>query len=139
MSRKKNKTRKIRKDEKTLIGFDNIPKTMKTIWAVDQFGKRKVVDIEKYIIRKHIDSMGLATDYNPKSEKYKQASTEIKRRLIHQLKEAPSSRRLYRKKTRKKYSKKNIDKEIDRMPIKKAQKLYFEILEKHKQPKSSKK
>ncbi len=26
----KNKTRKIRKDEKTLIGFDNIPKTMKT-------------------------------------------------------------------------------------------------------------
>ena len=139
MSRKKNKTRKIRKDEKTLIGFDNIPKTMKTIWAVDQFGKRKVVDIEKYIIRKHIDSMGLATDYNPKSEKYKQASTEIKRRLIQQLKEAPSSRRLYRKKTRKKYSKKNIDKEIDRMPIKKAQKLYFEILEKHKQTKSSKK
>ena len=47
----KNKTRKIRKDEKTLIGFDNIPKTMKTIWAVDQFGKRKVVDIEKYITR----------------------------------------------------------------------------------------
>lgn len=139
MPNRKNKTKKIRKEDKTLIGFDNIPKTMKTIWAVDQFGKRKVVDIEKYIIRKHIDSMGLATDYNPKSEKYKQASTEIKRRLIHQLKEAPSSRRLYRKKTRKKYSKKNIDKEIDRMPIKKAQKLYFEILEKHKQTKSSKK
>jgi hypothetical protein len=139
MSRKKNKTRKIRKDEKTLIGFDNIPKTMKTIWAVDQFGKRKVVDIEKYIIRKHIDSMGLATDYNPKSEKYKIASTEIKRRLLLQLKEAPSSRRLYRKKTRKKYSKKNIDKEIDKMPIKKAQKLYFELLKKQNLNKSTKK
>ena len=127
------------KDEKTLIGFDNIPKTMKTIWAVDQFGKRKVVDIEKYIIRAHIDSMGLATDYNPKSEKYKQASTEIKRRLLLQLKESPSSRRLYTKKTRKKYSKKNIDKEIDRMPIKKTQKLYFELLKNKKVNKSSKK
>ena len=139
MPNRKNKTKKIRKEDKTLIGFDNIPKTMKTIWAIDQFGKRKVVDIEKYIIRSHIDSMGLATDYNPKSEKYKIASTEIKRRLLLQLKEAPSSRRLYRKKTRKKYSKKNIDKEIDRMPIKKAEKLYFEILEKHKPSKSSKK
>ena len=47
MPKKKNKTRKIRKEDKTLIGFDNIPKTMKTIWAIDQFGKRKVVDIEK--------------------------------------------------------------------------------------------
>jgi len=139
MPKRKNKTRKIMKDEKTLIGFDNIPKTMKTIWAVDQFGKRKVVDIEKYIIRTHIDSMGLATDYNPKSEKYKQASTEIKRRLLLQLKQSPSSRRLYTKKTRKKYSKKNIDKEIDRMPIKKTQKLYFELLKNKKVNKSSKK
>ena len=139
MPTRKNKTRKIRKEDKTLIGFDNIPKTMKTIWAIDQFGKRKVVDIEKYIIRAHIDSMGLATDYNPKSEKYKQASTEIKRRLLLQLKESPSSRRLYTKKTRKKYSKKNIDKEIDRMPIKKTQKLYFELLKNKKVNKSSKK
>ena len=139
MPKRKNKTRKIRKDEKTLIGFDNIPKTMKTVWAVDQFGKRKVVDIEKYIIRAHIDAMGLATDYNPKSDNYKLASTEIKRRLLLQLKEAPSSRRLYRKKTRKKYSKKNIDKEIDKMPIKKAQKLYFELLKKQNLNKSTKK
>lgn len=139
MPKRKNKTRKIMKDEKTLIGFDNIPKTMKTIWAVDQFGKRKVVDIEKYIIRKHIDSMGLATDYNPKSEKYKRASTEIKRRLLLQLKQSPSSRRLYTKKTRKKYSKKNIDKEIDRMSVKKTQKLYFELLKNKKVKKSSKK
>ena len=136
MPKRKNKTQK---KDKTLIGFDNIPKTMKTIWAIDQFGKRKVVDIEKYIIRSHIDSMGLATDYNPKSEKYKQASTEIKRRLLLQLKESPSSRRLYTKKTRKKYSKKNIDKEIDRMPIKKTQKLYFELLKNKKVNKSSKK
>ena len=139
MPKKKNKTRKIRKEDKTLIGFDNIPKTMKTIWAIDQFGKRKVVDIEKYIIREHIDSMGLATDYNPKTERYKEASTEIKRRLLLQLKESPSSRRLYRKKTRKKYSKKNIDKEIDKMKIEKAQKLYFELLKKQNPRKSSKK
>ena len=139
MPKKKNKTRKIRKEDKTLIGFDNIPKTMKTIWAIDQFGKRKVVDIEKYIIREHIDSMGLATDYNPKTERYKEASTEIKRRLLLQLKESPSSRRLYRKKTRKKYSKKNIDKEIDKMKIEKAQKLYFELLKKQNPRKSRKK
>ena len=139
MPKKKNKTRKIRKEDKTLIGFDNIPKTMKTIWAIDQFGKRKVVDIEKYIIRAHIDSMGLATDYNPKTERYKEASTEIKRRLILQLKESPSSRRLYRKKTRKRYSKKSIDKEIDKMKIEKAQKLYFELLKNQNPNKSHKK
>ena len=139
MPKRKNKTKKIRKDEKTLIGFDNIPKTMKTIWAIDQFGKRKVVDIEKYIIRQHIDSMGLATDYDAKTERYKEASTEIKRRLILQLKESPSSRRLYRKKTRKKYSKKNIDKEIDKMKIEKAQKLYFELLKNQNPNKSHKK
>ena len=139
MPKRKNKTRKIRKEDKTLIGFDNIPKTMKTIWAIDQFGKRKVVDIEKYIIRAHIDSMGLATDYNPKTERYKEASTEIKRRLILQLKESPSSRRLYRKKTRKRYSKKSIDKEIDKMKIEKAQKLYFELLKNQNPNKSHKK
>ena len=139
MPKRKNKTRKIRKDEKTLIGFDNIPKTLKTIWATDQFGKRKVIDIEKFVIRQHIDSMGLATDYKNNTERYNFASREIKRRLLLQLKEAPSSRRLYRKKTRKKYSKRNIDKEIDRMPIKKAQKLYFELLKNDKPSKSSKK
>ena len=49
MPKAKNKTKKVRhKKEKTLIGFDNIPKTLKTIWANDQFGKRKVIDIEKY-------------------------------------------------------------------------------------------
>jgi len=138
MPKKKNKTRKIRKEDKTLIGFDNIPKTLKTIWAVDQFGKRKVVDIEKYIIREHIDSMGLATDYNPKTDRYKGASTEIKRRLLLQLKKSPSSRRLYRKKTRKKYSKKSIDKEIGKMNIEKVQKLYFELL-KNQNPKKSRK
>ena len=136
MPKRKNKTKKI---YKTKDGFADIPKTLKTVWRTDQFGKRKVLNIGKHTSRIQVDNKGLATDYPKKSEKYKQASTEIKRRLIHQLKEAPSSRRLYRKKTRKKYSKKNIDKEIDRMPIKKAQKLYFEILEKHKQTKSSKK
>ena len=70
MPKRKNKTRKIRKDEKTLIGFDNIPKTLKTIWATDQFGKRKVIDIEKFVIRQHIDSMGLATDYKNNTERY---------------------------------------------------------------------
>ena len=59
MPKRKNKTQK---KDKTLIGFDNIPKTDKTIWATDQFGKRKVLDIEKYIIREHIDNGGLATD-----------------------------------------------------------------------------
>ena len=139
MPKRKNKTRKIKKDPKTLIGFDNIPKTMKTIWAIDQFGKRKVVDIEKYIIRQHIDSMGLATDYKNGSERFHVASTEIKRRLINQIKNSPSSRRLYKKKTRKKYSKKNIDKEIDKMAIEKAEKLYFELLKNDNPNKLSKK
>ena len=71
----KNKTRKI----KTLVGFDNIPKTIKTLWSTDQFGKRKVIDLEKFLIRNHIDNKGLASDYKKNTEQHKFASDEIKR------------------------------------------------------------
>jgi len=140
MPTRKNKTKKRKKlEDKTLIGFDNIPKTLKTIWANDQFGKRKVIDIEKYIIRQHIDNNGLATDYKTEPIKYDIATTEFKRRLILQLKKSASSRRLFKRKTKKKYNSKTIDKKIDKMSIEKIQKLYFDILNKDKTKKSRKK
>ena len=106
MPKRKNKTQK---KDKTLIGFDNIPKTDKTIWATDQFGKRKVLDIERYIIRSHIDNGGLATDYN--KDRRELAIDEFKRRLLLQLKLSPSSRKIFQRKTKKKYnSKTQLDK-----------------------------
>ncbi len=52
-TRKKVKTRNLQKNIKAIIddgvtqaGFDNIPITEKSLWRNDQFGKRKVVDIE---------------------------------------------------------------------------------------------
>ena len=140
MPKAKNKTKKVRhKKEKTLIGFDNIPKTLKTIWANDQFGKRKVIDIEKYLIRSHIDNKGLATDYKNDKERFKFASSEYKRRLLLQLKLSPSSRKLFERKTKKKYNSKTIQSKIEKMPITKVQKLYFFLLNKQKTKKLRKK
>ena len=143
-TRKRVKTRNLQKNIKAIIGdqvteagFDNIPITEKSLWRNDQFGKRKVVDFESFIIRNHIDNGGLATDYNKK--RLKTATKEFKRRILLQLKDSPSSRRLFKQKTKKKYNSKTITKIIDKMTIVKLQKLYFFILKKKKTRKSRKK
>ena len=144
-TRKKVKTRNLPKNIKTIIGddsvieagFDNIPITEKSLWRNDQFGKRKVIDVENFIIRNHIDNRGLATDYNKK--RLKTATKEFKRRILLQLKDSPLSRRLFKQKTKKKYNSKTITKIIDKMTIVKLQKLYFFILKKKKTRKSRKK
>ena len=133
----KRKTRKKKKvlyttTKNTLIGFDNIPITEQTVYATDQFGKRQVIDFDKFLIRAHIDNQVLATDYKSYPEKFKYASGEYRRRLLLQLKEDNSSRRLFQKKTKKKYSSKTIKKQIDKMPIKKIQKIYYTLLHKKK-------
>jgi len=143
-TKRKGKTRKIQKnikaiigDEKTEAGFDNIPITEKSLWRNDQFGKRKVIDMENFIIRNHIDNGGLATDYNKK--RLKTATKEFKRRILLQLKSSPSSRRLFKQKTKKKYNSKTITKIIDKMSIVKIQKLYLFLLKNKKTKKSRKK
>lgn len=143
-TKRKVKTRKIQKnikaiigDQKTEAGFDNIPITDKTLWRNDQFGKRKVIDMENFIIRNHIDNGGLATDYNKK--RLKTATKEFKRRILLQLKTSPSSRRLFKQKTKKKYNSKTIHKIIDKMSISKIQKLYLFLLKNKKMKKSRKK
>ena len=142
--KKKVKTIKLQKnikaiigEDKTEAGFDNIPITEKSLWRNDQFGKRKVIDVEKFIIRSHIDNGGLATDYNKK--RLKIATKEFKRRILLQLKDSASSRRLFNKKTKKKYNSKTITKIIDKMPIVKIQKLYLFLLKTKKTKKSRKK
>jgi len=129
MPKRKNKTKKI---YKTKDGFADIPKTLKTLWRTDQFGRRKVINIDKHTSRIHVDNKGLATDYPKKSEKYKQIKNEYERRLLLQLKENASSRRLFKKKTRKKYNSKKIEKKINKMSANKLQNLYYFLLEKDK-------
>jgi len=129
MPKRKNKTKKI---YKTKDGFADIPKTLKTLWRTDQFGKRKVINIDKHTSRIHVDNKGLATDYPKKTEKYKQVRSEYERRLLLQLKENASSRRLFKKKTRKKYNSKTIEKKINKMSINKVQNLYYLLLDKDK-------
>ena len=65
------------------MGFDNIPITEKTVYATDQFGKRQVIDFDKFLIRANIDNQVLATDYKSHPEKFKYASGEYKRRFFH--------------------------------------------------------
>ena len=129
MPKRKNKTKKI---YKTKDGFADIPKTLKTLWRTDQFGRRKVINIDKHTSRIHVDNKGLATDYSKKTAKYKQIRNEYERRLLLQLKENASSRRLFKKKTRKKYNSKTIEKKINKMSINKVQNLYYFLLDKDK-------
>ena len=96
------------------------------------FLTKKVINIDKHTSRIHVDNKGLATDYPKKSEKYKQIKNEYERRLLLQLKENASSRRLFKKKTRKKYNSKTIEKKINKMPINKLQNLYYFLLHKDK-------
>ena len=144
--KKTRKTRKtdIQKNIKAIIddstikaGFDNIPETEKSLWRNDQFGKRKVVDIERFLIIDHIDNGGLASDYNKK--RLKIATEEFKRRILLQLKASPSSRRLFKQKTKKKYNSNTITKIIGKMSIAKIQKLYLFILKNKKTKKLRKK
>jgi hypothetical protein len=136
MTKPKKKTKKKRKLNH---GFDNIPDSQKTIWRTDQFGKRKVIDFEKFKIIQHIDNGGLATDFDKKTQKFKNAITEIKRRLFLQIKKAPSSKKLYQRKTKKRYNLTNIKYKIDKMSPEKAEKMYFYLLKNHKIRKSRKK
>jgi len=52
----KNKTRKKSRKKIKIDGFDEIPKSDITVWATDQFGKRKVIDFDKFIIRQNVDN-----------------------------------------------------------------------------------
>tara|TARA_B100000902_G_C26925764_1_gene723911 strand:+ start:68 stop:481 length:414 start_codon:yes stop_codon:yes gene_type:complete len=135
----KNKTRKKSNKKIKIDGFDNIPKSDVTVWATDQFGKRKVIDFDKFMIRQNVDNKILATDFKNDKKKLKAISEEYRRRLLLQIKKARSSRRLFEKKTRKIYKSSKAKKMVEKMPIKKVQNLYFELLRKHKPHKSRKK
>ena len=138
MSNKKNKTKKIKKKEQ-ILGFGDIQENEKSIWRVDYFGKRKVVDADTYLIRTYIDNKGLATDFKKNTKKFKLASTEFKRRLYLQIKLSPSSKSLFLRKIKKKYSLDKIKKKINNMSIEKVEKIYFILLKNQKLKKSRKK
>ena len=138
MSNRKNKTKKIKKKEE-ILGFGDIPENEKSIWRIDNFGKRKVIDADTYLIRTYIDNKGLATDFKKNTKKFKLASTEFKRRLYLQIKLSPSSKRLFLRKIKKNYSLAKIKKKIDNMSIVKVEKMYFILLKNQKLKKSRKK
>ena len=91
------------------------------------------------MIRQNVDNKILATDFKNDKKKFKEMSEEYKRRLLLQIKESRSSRRLFEKKTRKIYSSSKAKKIIDKMNVKKIQNIYFELLKKNKPNKSRKK
>tara|TARA_B000000477_G_C6083316_1_gene224189 strand:- start:141 stop:554 length:414 start_codon:yes stop_codon:yes gene_type:complete len=137
MPKRKNKTKKNKNIE--ILGFGDIPENEKSIWRIDYFGKRKVVDADTYLIRTYIDNKGLATDFKKNTKKFNLASTEFKRRLYLQIKLSPSSKRLFLRKIKKNYSLDKIKKKIDTMSIDKIQKMYLILLKNQKLKKSRKK
>jgi len=136
-----NKTKKKKqKQPHYIIGFfDAYASREDSSWNADYFGYRKLIPINQFKTIQSIDHLNLATDYKRNPKVYKYATAEYRRRLLLQLKNSLSSRKLFEKKTKKKYNRKRIDKIINRMPIDKLQKLYFLLLEKEKPIKLRKK
>ena len=73
----------------------------------------------------------LASDYKINTEQYKFASDEIKRRLALQIKKSKKSKD-YLQKNKEKIQIKNNRNKNKKMPIKKAEKLYYYLLENDK-------
>ena len=117
--KKKKQTRKRRNDVK-----------------IDVFGKRTWLPIEHKIALKKIDNLILASDIDKKNPVKKYMISEYKRRLKLSLKNK-KNRRLFNKLTRKK------SKNINKMPIKRIERIYYTLLKgmkkKRKTKKSSKK
>tara|TARA_B110001454_G_scaffold218907_1_gene248513 strand:+ start:5479 stop:5925 length:447 start_codon:yes stop_codon:yes gene_type:complete len=136
-----NKTKKKNnKQPHYIIGFfDAYASRDDSSWNADYFGYRKLIPINQFKTIQSIDYLNLATDYKKNPKVYKYATAEYRRRLILQLKDSPSSRKIFEKKTKKKYNSKRIHKIVDKMPIDKLQKLYFLLLEKEKPIKLRKK
>tara|TARA_Y100000816_G_C25876765_1_gene457498 strand:- start:8 stop:403 length:396 start_codon:yes stop_codon:yes gene_type:complete len=128
-----------KKSKKIIDGFRDIPKTDKTIWSTDQFGKRKVIDLETFTVISKIDNGILATEFKKGTELRKSAEKEYKRRLELQVKSSVSAKRYFRNKTRRYRRSRNLNKTIKKMPIKKVQKIYLKLLHDQKTKKSSKK
>jgi hypothetical protein len=128
-----------KKNKKMIDGFRDIPKTDKTIWSTDQFGKRKVIDFDTFTVIKKIDNGILATDFKKGTDLRKSAENEYKRRLELQVKSSAASKRYFRRKTRRYRKSRNLNKTIKKMPIKKVQKIYLKLLHDQKPKKSSKK
>lgn len=128
-----------KKNKKMIDGFRDIPKTDKTIWSTDQFGKRKVIDFDSFTVIKKIDNGILATDFKKGTDLRKSAENEYKRRLELQVKSSAASKRYFRRKTRRYRKSRNLNKTIKKMPIKKVQKIYLKLLHDQKPKKSSKK
>ena len=121
MSNKTKKNKKIRKNKSqkvTIDGFRDIPKTEKTIWSTDQFGKRKVIDYNTFTVIKFIDSGALATEFKKGTELRKSAENEYKRRLELQVKSSANAKKKFNRMTRKYRKTKNYNKTIKKMPIK---------------------
>ena len=128
-----------KKNKKMIDGFRDIPKTDKTIWSTDQFGKRKVIDFDSFTVIKKIDNGILATDFKKGTDLRKSAENEYKRRLELQVKSSAASKRYFRRKTRRYRKSRNLNKTIKKMPIKKVQKIYLKLLHDQKPKKSRKK
>ena len=128
-----------KKTKKMIDGFRDIPKTDKTIWSTDQFGKRKVIDFDTFTVITKIDNGILATDFKKGTDLRKSAENEYKRRLELQVKSSAASKRYFRRKTRRYRRSRNLNKTIKKMPIKKVQKIYLKLLHDQKPKKSSKK
>jgi hypothetical protein len=128
-----------KKSKKIIDGFRDIPKTEKTIWSTDQFGKRKVIDLGTFTVISKIDNGILATEFKKGTELRKSAEKEYKRRLELQVKSSASAKRYFRNKTRRYRRSRNLNKTIKKMPIKKVQKIYLKLLHEQKPKKSSKK
>ena len=117
--KKKNKTKK----KQLYI----VPDENKTIWSSDFFGERQIVDFKNFVSIAKVDNLN-----SIKGKLTKTMKKEYGRRLKLQLKKHKPSRKRYYNKTKKKYNKKTIDKQINKMSIRKLENTYKFLLKHEK-------
>lgn len=118
-------TRKLKKKNKNR-SFKNINKSYEI--KQDVFGKRVFIPLIWKQVIESVDKLNRGSDLNIKDPRRKWFKKEYKRRLSVELKKSKKSRKIYAKKLKISNNAKTIKRSIEKIPMKKLEDVYYEIL-----------
>ena len=94
----------------------------------DVWGKRIFIPLEAKRAIESIDKLSLASDLKKRDPRRKWYEKEYRRRMMVELKKSRKSRKLYAKKAKISNKYKTIKRSVNRIPIKKLENIYYDIL-----------
>jgi hypothetical protein len=103
-------------------------KIEKNIVKQDVWGKRIFIPLQAKRAIESIDRLSLASDLKKRDPRRKWYEKEYRRRMMVELKKSRKSRKLYAKKAKISNKYKTIKRSVGRIPIKKLENIYYDIL-----------